>query len=88
MSTNFYWQAFPKEPPPVQYCSDIKRIMARRYWDHDGTLFGAVTTLGESDVPFLSGVAAATPHREVREAAEEMIKAIREQGGVSIWING
>lgn len=54
MSTNAYWRI--KQPKKGHGLSDkIKRLMARRYMDHDGSLCGKAT-LRSVDMEWLTGL--------------------------------
>lgn len=83
VSTTMYWRPAPKTPPPGTDLPDtLKRIIADRFWDHDGTLYAEAAQLGtQSDLAYLEGL------RDAGVAgADELLEAIRKHGAIEIWI--
>jgi hypothetical protein len=86
MSSSLYWRPVPREVPPANSLPyGLKKALARRYWDHDGSLNGDMIEISEADVPYLEGIRDAASG-EVSEGAAGLIEAIREYGAVEIWI--
>ena len=85
MSTNLYWRPVPREIPPARTVNALKRAIARRVWDHDGSLHGDTIIVGTELLPYLEGLRDAGTE-ETREDASELIEAIQEHGSVEIWI--
>ena len=84
MSTDLYWMPSPKEsPPPEVLDTDLKRILARRLWNHDGSLHGEAREVTSALIPYLEGLADGGV-----DGAAELIAAIREHHTVLIWIEG
>ncbi len=82
MSTDLWYRPVPKDQPPAETLPyPLKRAIARRYWDHDGTLCGDELEFTAADVPYLEGLADGGV-----EGARELIGAIREHGAVILWI--
>lgn len=84
MSFGLYWE--PAEPTrgiplPIQ----LKYTLARRFFDHDGTLRGDVF-LGRGHVLYLEGVRDATNNSEVRQGAEALIDALEKHNTIRVWI--
>ncbi len=85
MSTNLFWQpetsradrSLPKA---------LKYIMARRLWDHDGSLSGDPVVINASEVPYLEGVRDATSDVDVNRAAKQLIEAIIKHGTIELSI--
>lgn len=79
MSTNAYWLPVVKKEGNG-LSDDIKRKIARRYMDHDGSLTGnvklRVTALG-----WLEGLRDAG----VKDA-DTLIKAINKHGEIEVWL--
>lgn len=61
----------------------LKYALARRLWDHDGTLYGepVVLTVGDDHYPFLEGLEAAGV-----EGAKVLRQAVVEFGAVEVRI--
>lgn len=86
MSFGLYWRPAPKEVPPAHDLPvDLKYVLARRLWGHDGTLRGEAVLTG-TIIPYLEGIADARGNSDAAEGARELIKAIKEHGAVELWI--
>lgn len=83
MTTTMYWRPAPKETPPAHDLPDtLKRILARRYWDHDGSLYGGEVGLGTvADRTYLEGLRDAGV-----TGAAALLAAVIEHGAVELWI--
>lgn len=82
MSSSLYWRPAPKDEPPANHLpSGLKYAIARRLWDHDGSLWGDEIEVGKEMIPYLEGLQDGNV-----EGASELIEAIREHGSVLIWI--
>lgn len=80
MGVNLYWRPVIKRIDKHRSLPDaLKRILARRYFDQDGTL--STDWLETQDMDYLQGVADAGV-----EGAEELLKAIEKYGSVEIRI--
>jgi hypothetical protein len=78
MSTSLYWRPAQPEPDGERLGYQLKWALARGgYFDHDGFL------MGERDLPFLRGVAAAG-NDEARQEAEQLIALIAQHGSVEV----
>lgn len=79
MSTNAYWRpVVPKKG--YELGDDIKRKVARRYLDHDGSLTGSVV-LDIDALNWLEGLR----DGGVKDA-EKLIGAIEKHGEIEVWI--
>jgi hypothetical protein len=86
MSSSLYWRQAPREAPPANRLPyGLKKALARRYWDHDGSLPGDLTELGKSSLDYLEGIRDGADE-QTSQGAAELISAIREYGAVEIWI--
>jgi hypothetical protein len=82
MSSSMYWRPVPKDLPRPELLSyDLKHRLARRFWDHDGSLNGEPIEFDATQIPYLEGLADGGV-----EDAQELIDAIREHGSVHVWI--
>ena len=82
MSTSLWWQPTPKDQPPPQTLEyALKRALAQRLWNHDGSLWGGRTTIGKEYIPYLEGLADGNV-----AGADELIGLIREHDTVELWI--
>ncbi len=85
MSTNLFWA-------PVTASADrslpkaLKYIIARRLWDHDGSLSGEPVVINASEVPYLEGIRDATSDTDVNRAARQLIEAIIKHGTIELSI--
>jgi hypothetical protein len=85
MSFGLYWRPVPKEVPPARDLPvALKYPLARRYFDHDGTLRGEMLVT-KAHIPYLEGLADGSSG-EVAEGARELIAAINEHEIVDLWI--
>ena len=79
MSTNAYWRpVVPKEGNDLS--DEIKRKIARRYMDHDGSLSGSVK-LGKSALGWLEGL-----RDSDIEDADKLIEAIEKHYEIEVWL--
>ena len=84
MSSTLYWRPAPKDVPPAEGLPyELKKAIARRFWDHDGSLHGDEIEVGAAEVPYLEGLSDGGV-----DGAEELLQAIREHGRVLLWIGG
>lgn len=83
MTTTMYWRPAPKDVPPAHDLPDtLKRALANRIWDHDGTLHGESVQIGtQTDLAYLEGLRDAGV-----DGAQELLTAIRKNGLVELWI--
>jgi hypothetical protein len=86
MSSSLYWRPAPKKVPAAQSLPyGLKSVIARRLWDHDGSLNGDPVEVDHAFLPYLRGVADAG-NGDVAEGARELIGLIEEHGEVELWI--
>jgi len=79
MSTNAYWRpVVPKKGHDLS--DDIKRKIARRYMEHDGSLSGSAR-LDSSALGWLEGLRDAN----VKDA-DSLIQAIEKHGEIEVWL--
>lgn len=55
MSTNLYWR--PVTPVGGSFPYDLKRILAKKYWNSDGSNVEEEVTVGLGDLSYLEGLA-------------------------------
>jgi hypothetical protein len=60
---------------------ELKSLLAKRYWEQDGSLKGGPTTLTSADIAYLSGLSDAGI-----KGADELIEAINKYEAVEIFI--
>jgi hypothetical protein len=81
MSFNLYWR--PVKPTTAKSLPrDLKKPLAKRFFDSDGSLKGGPVTLTDKDSDYLEGLADAGV-----DGAEELIEAIRRHGAVEVYID-
>jgi hypothetical protein len=82
MSRIMYWRV----PVPQTYdclSFELKKAVARRYWDHEGLLSGNWIILQDDEIPYLQGIAdAGIPD------VEKLIELIRKHKIVEISLIG
>lgn len=81
MSLSMYWKpAHPAQTwPSLPYA--LKSAIARRFWDHDGSMPGGGVELSHGDVSYLEGLNDAGV-----EGAHILIDAITQHRAVIVWI--
>ena len=79
MSTTAYWRPIVlKEGNSID--DDLKRKIARRYMDHDGSLSGSVN-MDRADLGWLEGLRDAG----VKDA-EKLVEAIEKYYEIEVWL--
>lgn len=82
MSSSLYWRAAPKAlPPKHDLPSELKYAIARRFWGHDGSLYGDEIEMDKSSIGYLEGLVDGGV-----DGAQELIDAIRKETVVQLWI--
>jgi hypothetical protein len=79
MSVRLYIQ--PVITSNKSFTHPLKGIIARRYFDQDGSLSSSKRVLERKDIPFLEGLVAADV-----EDADELLSELNEHGSLFIWI--
>ena len=84
MSTNALW--IPVKPIKRKHLptGQIKRAMARKYQDHDGSCYGT-TILGKIDIPYLEGLKDGG-NNDIEKDAACLIEAIEKHGKIEFII--
>lgn len=83
MSKNLYWRPAPKDPEETYGLGiELKMILARRFWNHDGSSKGDKIEMNQAMLPYLMGLDDAG----VQDAAE-LGEAIKKHRTVEIWID-
>lgn len=84
MSFGIYWQ--PHNPPKGnQLPTGLKYALAERFLG-SSSLRGADAFFNRESIPYLQGMYDGSSLDEIREGAEELIKAIEKHGVVRVWI--
>lgn len=84
MSFGLYWE--PAQPTKgISLPVGLKYILAKRFFEHDGTLRGDVF-LGPGHASYLEGVRDAATSHEVRQGAEALLEAIDKHKTIRVWI--
>lgn len=86
MSASMHWRpVYPK--PEGEYVEDeVRRALARRLWNHDGSLVSDPSQLDKDDLPYLEGLRDGLSG-DGATSAQDLIDAIRKHGSVEIWIS-
>lgn len=85
MSFNCYWEPVPP-PSAHRIPQGFKYIVARRWFDHDGSLRGEAI-LGRDNVTYLRGLMdAADEASDTYKGASMLVDAIAAHGQVRFWI--
>jgi hypothetical protein len=87
MTTNLHAKKTP-EPQETDWVYGIrfKQIIARKFYDHDGSCSGDLITLGLSEVEWFEGVFDAITDKEDRNGLQWVIDVIRSGGSIDLWI--
>ncbi len=79
-----------KTPKPTKdewhFKQPIKGILARRFYDHDGSLGGGMITIGGEHLEWLEGVQAAGSF-DARDTIDlnAIIDVLRNGGSIDLW---
>lgn len=82
VSSEMYYRPVPQPPRAKTLPDQLKRILSRRFWDHDGSLNGSNIQLTENNIAYLNGLEDAGI-----EGARELINCIEDNKVVEIWIS-
>ena len=74
-------------PDAIRFKQPIKGIIARKYYDHDGSLGGGLITVSPKDLLWWEGVLAAGPRVEPSELRELewVIKTLQDGNTLDMW---
>ena len=85
MSSTLCFRQTPESEEGVGRCKyPLKRIFAKKYYDHDGSLGGDIITLTYIDLPWLQGVQSVY-NGDDKEVLDEIIKLIEQAQTVDMW---
>lgn len=82
MSSSPYW--LPVKTKPTSLSDEVKYALAKKYFDNDGTLSGAIS-LNESDIPYLDGLRDAG-NESMKKGALILINAIKRFDNIRFFI--
>lgn len=87
MSSTLVMSPVPKERDTVSFKLPVKAILARRYYDHDGSLGGGMVTVGPEDLGWFEGVLAGADRWSSAEVKDfgKMVEVLRAGGSVEMW---
>lgn len=76
MSSSAHWEIIPPSPKERYLSGGMKRALARRYFEHDGSLSGRCV-LNSGDIPYLTGLRdASNPDSDLYKDASTLIEEI------------
>lgn len=84
MSTSLYWSLVPKEPDENNLY-ELKRIMAKKLGEFDGSVGEDLGVVNSNMIPFLEGIVATDS--AAASDAQELIDAIQKYGQVQLSIH-
>jgi len=74
------------EKEPWAFKLPLKAIIARKFYDHDGSCGGGMITVGGDSLDWFEGVAVAGKFNEYdSNCLREIIQILREGGTVDMW---
>lgn len=76
-----HWRPRPQKPEGEWVEDRLRHILARKLWDHDGSIADGPTALGRDMLPYLQGLADADV-----EGAAELIAAIQKYVEIEVEI--
>lgn len=82
MSSSLHFRVLPADKPALS--DAIKRLLARKYWHHDGSISGDPVQLSTQDIEYLGGLADAGD-KEVSADAKKLIDAITKHDEVELY---
>ena len=66
----------------------IKSLIAKRYFNHDGSLGGSMLTIGPSELNWFEGVLSAGNFNvNDRKDFEKVVEVLREGNTIDLWWN-
>lgn len=79
-----------KTPQPVKdqwhFKLPVKALIARKFYNHDGSLGGGEITVGPRDLEWFEGIlAAGSFSREDHADLEAVIQVLRDGGSIDMW---
>ena len=83
MSTTLYWTPPPTEPKEY-VISSLKRALAAKLGQYDGSVSETLGMVGPELIPFLEGLSYGSDH--MAKDAKELISAIEKYGQVQLII--
>lgn len=83
MSTSLYYRPHVDTENGIDLSYELKKAIARQYWDNDGSLNGDWIILTEEDIPYLQGISDAG----IKDA-KVLIEAIKKYNAVEIALIG
>jgi hypothetical protein len=77
----------PRDDETVSFKLPVKAILARRFYDHDGSLGGGMVTVGPEELGWFEGVLAGADRwsRAEVEDFKKMVGVLRDGGSVDMW---
>lgn len=63
----------------------IKGAIARRFYDHDGSLGGGLLTITREEIGFFEGLAAACTDASDRRSLEKIVSILSDYGTIDMW---
>lgn len=86
MSFNLELQPPPQARKTVSLSKALKYILARRYFDQDGSCSSDWTTIGTGELPYLYGIRDGSTDAEVSRDIQKVIDMIEKHGSCEIRI--
>ena len=86
MSSSLYWKPVVPVTSYGGYGHPLKGVIARKFFDHDGSLSSGPITFTDDDIRWLEGARDAFEKDEHQKPFNELIAAIQHHGAISIWI--
>lgn len=66
----------------------LKGLIARKFYDHDGSLGGGMITIGPDNLEWFEGVLAAGQFENTdRRDLEQMVEHLRVGGSLDMWFD-
>ena len=81
MSVNLFWRPYVADATYRCLSDDLRRAIAPRYWEHDGSLSGGWVILDRSQLDYIGGLVDA----KIEDAAR-LKDSIKKYGGVQLCI--
>jgi hypothetical protein len=84
MSTNLYWRPVPNVPEGNRLGDQLKYVIAREVFNHDGSLSSDWISIDKTMLPFLRGVLAVAASGPLYDQTKELIDLIKTHGAVQL----
>ena len=86
MSSTLLVRRTPKAPEEWAFKMPVKSAIARRYYEHDGSLGGEMITLTATELPWFEGLLAGSSFdAEDTKSLKAIVQVLRDGDDIDLW---